>query len=131
MQTNDAAPALFEAPKTHQYGQGALEKSVTTSIDAIRATIGIKPAKEFLAQTAIELARSIDKGNVKGRAVANESAALLQTMEILDPPTAETADPDSLPADLREFMNAFAQRPHAPEIQSADGEALSGVGAAA
>jgi len=130
MQTNDAAPALFDAPNTARYGQGELEKSVRESIAAIRTGIGIKPAKEFLAQTAIELARSIDKGNVKGRAVANESAALLQTMEILDPPT-EATDPDALPDDLKEFMNAFSASPIKPELSSDDGEALPRLGGAA
>jgi hypothetical protein len=123
MHQNEAAPALFEAPRLPTYGQGPLERSVTASIDAIRASIGIKPAKEFLAQTAIELARNIDKGNIKGRAVANESATLLQTMEILDPPT-DAADPDALPEDLKEFLNAFSAKPIKPELPSPDGGAL-------
>jgi hypothetical protein len=129
MQTNDAAPALFDAPNTARYGQGELEKAVRESIDAIKAGIGIKPAKLFLAQTAIELARSIDKGNAKGRAVANESAALLQTMEILDPPS-EATDPDALPEDLKEFMNAFSASPIKPDLSAHDGASLPGLGGA-
>ena len=130
MQTNDAAPALFDAPDTPRYGQGALEIAVRASIEDIKATVGIKPAKMFLAQTAIELARSIDKGNMKGRAVANESAALLQTMEILDPPT-DAADPDALPDDLREFMHAFSSSPRQPDLSTDDGTPLPRIGATA
>lgn len=129
MHTNDEAPALFDAPKAGGYGQGALEKSVRESIDAIKAGIGIKPAKMFLAQTAIELARSIDKGNMKGRAVANESAALLQTMEILDPP-AEDAGAGDLPPALKEFMDAFSSKPRKPDLPTDDGAPLSRLGAA-
>ena len=130
MQTNDAAPALFDAPDSPRYGQGALEIAVRASIEDIKAGVGIKPAKMFLAQTAIELARSIDKGNMKGRAVANESAALLQTMELLDPPT-DAADPDALPDDLREFMNAFSASPRQPDLSADDGAPLSRLGATA
>ena len=129
MQTDDAAPALFDPPKAGLYGQGALEKSVRESIDAIKAGVGIKPAKLFLAQTAIELARSIDKGNMKGRAVANESAALLATMELLDPPT-EATDPDALPEDLKEFMNAFSASPVKPDLSAHDGAPLPRLGGA-
>lgn len=130
MQTDDAAPALFDAPETPRFGQGALEISVRASIEDIKATIGIKPAKMFLAQTAIELARSIDKGNMKGRAVANESAALLQTMEILDPP-ADATDPGALPPALKEFMDAFSSKPRKPDLSTDDGAPLPRPSAAA
>lgn len=132
MQTDDAAPALFEAPKpAHIYGQGELEKAVRQSIEEIKAGAGIKPARLFLAHTAIELAKSIDKGNAKGRAVANEAAQLVSTMELLDPVEEAGTDPDTLPADLREFMNAFSASPRKPDLPTDDGAPLSGVGPAA
>ncbi|MHA7293689.1 hypothetical protein [Arthrobacter sp. HLT1-21] len=67
----------------------------------------------FLAQTALELAQSIAKGNMKGRAVAQESAQLVATLEILDPPDTGP-DAGDIPADLREFLDAFESRPAIP-----------------
>lgn len=134
MQTDDAAPALFDAPESAgnsgRYGESELEKSVRESIEAIKAERGISKAKMFLAQTAIELARSIAKGNAKGRAVANESAQLVATLELLDPTTDAGEDPDSLPEDLKRLVDAFAQRPTAPALSSDDGPALPRLGAA-
>lgn len=119
-----AAPALFVMAEP-PHGLSAIEKSVKSSLDAIAAGPGIPPSKMFLAQTAMELARSIDKGNGKGRAVANESAQLVATLEILDPPQIETASKDSWPAGLRKFMEAFGtnpalSRPGAPEVRDSE-----------
>lgn len=134
MQPNEEPPALFEPPEpatnSAGYGLSAIEKSVFESIEAIKAERGISPSRMFLAQTAMELARNIHRGNMKGRAVAHESAQLVATLEILDPP-AEDAGTDSLPDDLKEFMNAFSSRPVQPGIPGSDGTALSGVGSAA
>lgn len=127
MHPDESAPALFAAPDTPRYGESELEKSVRESIAAIIAGVGIKPSKMFLAQTAIELARSIAKGNAKGRAVANESAQLVATLELLDPTTDAGDDPDALPEDLKRLVDAFAQRPAVPSL---DGAALPRLGAA-
>jgi hypothetical protein len=132
MHTNDAAPALFETPANSAgYGLSAIEKSVFDSIEAIRAERGIPASRAFLAQTAMELARNIHKGNMKGRAVAHESAQLVATLEILDPVTDAGEDPDALPADLRRLIDAFASKPEAPALPSDDGEALPRLGATA
>jgi len=134
MHADDTAPALFAAPEpAHNsagYGYSAIEKSVLDSIDAIRAERGISKSREFLAQTAMELARNIHKGNMKGRAVAHESAQLVATLELLDPTTDAGDDPDALPDDLKRLVDAFAQRPVAPALPSDDGAALPRIGAA-
>lgn len=129
---NDATPALFDAPQNSAgYGLSAIEKSVFDSIEAIKLERGITPARMFLAQTAMELARNIHKGNMKGRAVAHESAQLVATLELLDPADEQSTDPDSLPPELREFMNAFSASPRKPDLSEDDGAPLSGTGAAA
>jgi hypothetical protein len=125
MHENTDAPALFEPPEPARnsagYGLSAIEKSVFDSIEAIKQVRGITPSRMFLAQTAMELARNIHRGNMKGRAVAHESAQLVATLDLLDPVDDEATDNESLPADLKEFMNAFASKPVLP---SADGAAL-------
>lgn len=128
MHPDPEPPALFDAEPARNsagYGLSAIEKSVFESIEAIRAEKGIGKSKEFLAQTAMELARNIHKGNQKGRAVAHESAQLVATLELLDPPNEDAGDLASLPADLRDFLNAFSTAPVKPGISSPDGVALS------
>lgn len=108
--TAEAPPeeALFSLNPSG-YPESEMEKSVKASIQAINADRPIPPARMFLAQTAIELARSISKGNQKGRAVAMESAQLVATLELLNP--TEEAGPDDLPDDLRAIIDAFAASP--------------------
>lgn len=91
-------------------GESAMEKSVRQSIAAIHSERPIPPARMFLAQTALELARSISKGNQKGRAVAMESAQLVATLDLLNPPE-DAGSADDLPEDLKELLNAFASKP--------------------
>jgi len=134
MHPDTEPPALFEPPEPARnsagYGLSAIEKSVFDSIEAIRATKpgGISASKQFLAQTAMELARNIHRGNMKGRAVAHESAQLVATLELLDPPTEDTGDVENLPADLRDFLNAFSAAPIKPGIPSTYGVALPRAG---
>jgi len=106
--TTTTAPegALFDLNP----GESAMEKSVRESIEAIDAQKPIPASRRFLIQAAIELARSISKGNQKGRAVAMESAQLVATLELLDP-TEDATDPDALPDDLKDLLHAFAAKP--------------------
>ncbi|MFF5793957.1 hypothetical protein ACFY5D_18085 [Paeniglutamicibacter sp. NPDC012692] len=109
----DPTQALFELEKPEERAS-SIEKSVYASIEAIRATAGIPASKEFLAQTAMELARSIYKGNLKGRAVAQESAQLVATLELLEPVDDAADDTNSLPDDVRKLFDAFAASPALP-----------------
>lgn len=111
-QNEPPATTLFEM-EMPAYGLSPIEKSVKASLDAIAAGPGIPASKMFLAQTAMELARSIDKGNGKGRAVAQESAQLVATLEILDPPTTDAAEED-VPPILRKILDAFGTKPAVP-----------------
>lgn len=112
-ENNGSAEALFELEKPKQ-GASSIEKSVFASIEAIRTTAGIPASKEFLAQTAMELARSIHMGNNKGRAVAQESAQLVATLELLEPADDAGDDTDNLPAELKKLFDAFAAKPALP-----------------
>jgi hypothetical protein len=128
MHPDTEPPALFEPPEPARnsagYGLSAIEKSVFDSIEAIRAEKGIGASKAFLAQTAMELARNIHRGNMKGRAVAHESAQLVATLELLDPPAEDAGAVENLPADLRDFLNAFSAAPIKPGISSPNGVSL-------
>ena len=110
MSTQTAADGTLFSLDPAGYGESAMEKSVRASIEAINAERPIPPARMFLAQTAMELARSISKGNQKGRAVAMESAQLVATLELLNP-TDDDPSGDELPAELKDLMNAFASSP--------------------
>lgn len=110
MTTQTAPEGTLFSMDASGYGESAMEKSVRASIDAIHAEKPIPPARRFLAQTAMELARSISKGNQKGRAVAMESAQLVATLELLNP-TDDGPDGDELPQELKDLVHAFASRP--------------------
>ena len=109
MTTETAEAGALFALDSPQYGESAMEKSVRESIAAIDAAKPIPTTRKFLAQAAMELARSISKGNQKGRAVAMESAQLVATLELLNP-TDDTPAGD-LPAELKAIMDAFAASP--------------------
>lgn len=109
MQGETAQSSLFSVPAP-DYRPGELEASVIESLEAIENDIGIPPARKFLAHTARQLARSIDKGNGKGRAVANESQQLVATMELLNP-TPEDAGTAQLTPELKALLDAFAAPP--------------------
>lgn len=113
MTTATAPEGTLFTMDANGYGESAMEKSVRASIDAIHAERPIPPARRFLAQTAMELARSISKGNQKGRAVAMESAQLVATLELLNP-TDDGPDGDELPAELKDLIDAFASKPVHP-----------------
>ena len=73
------------------YGQGPTETETRTAIEEIESEAGeLKGAKRTIKQLAISLAISIDKGNAKGRAVANEAGQLFEMMQHLAP--ADDAD---------------------------------------
>lgn len=104
-----AEPDALFALNPPEIGESAMEKSVRESIAAIHAERPISATKMFLAQTAIELARSISKGNMKGRAVAMESAQLVATLDLLNP--ADEENTDDLPPELKALLDAFSASP--------------------
>lgn len=110
MTTETAEDGALFALNPPEIGESAMEKSVRESIAAIDAERPIPPARKFLAQAAMELARSINKGNQKGRAVAMESAQLVATLELLNP-TDAGPDAGELPDDLKALLDAFAASP--------------------
>jgi hypothetical protein len=107
------------------FGQGPTETETRAAIAEIEAEAGtLTGAKRTIKQLAISLAISIDKGNTKGRAVANEAGQLFEMMQHLAP----AADPDGAADDshltpetkrLLDALAAPAQLDAAPEGDAA------------
>ncbi|WP_349866840.1 hypothetical protein [Leifsonia sp. WHRI 6310E] len=109
------------------FGQGATEKETREAIAEIEQESGaLKGAKRTIKQLAISLAISIDKGNTKGRAVANEAGQLFEMMQHLAPATdAEGAGDDShLTPETRRLLDALAAPAQLDAAPEGDAEGL-------
>jgi hypothetical protein len=90
-----------------------MERQTKTTLSELNELAPFSSANRMVAQICVSLARNIDAGNVKGRAIANEAAqlvAMLQTVQGLD--NAEVA---ALPPELLELMQAFTSQPQVTE----------------
>jgi hypothetical protein len=65
----------------------------------------------MLAQLCRSLAHSIDAGNRKGRAIANESAQLQATLRVVQGLDVDELPTGQLPPELAELLAAFSTRP--------------------
>lgn len=92
-------------------GAGDMERQTFRSIEAIKEARPLSPGEQMYTMLALALARNIDAGNRKGRAIANEALQLVAVMQLLEPQPESLADPDNLPPDLRSFLDAFATAP--------------------
>lgn len=91
------------------YGQGPTEREIRASIAEIEQHAPMTGVKRTVKQLAISLAISIDRGNTKGRAVANESAQLFAMMQQLDPvDETAVADDAHLTPETRRLLDALA-----------------------
>jgi len=100
------------------YGQGATETETRAAITEIESTGVLTGARRTIKQLCIALAVSIDKGNVKGRAIANEAGQLFAMMSQLDPTEAAATGSSSLTPETERLFNGFARGPvleHDPE----------------
>lgn len=90
-----------------------LEKSVAKAVQTI---INLKP-DDFMApalgELAMDLATNIAKGNIKGRAIANEAQQLATVLEQLRGEDA-TEDGAHLPQGVIDFVSAMQSRPAQP-----------------
>lgn len=96
--------------KTSYFGAGETENEIRVAIDEIEAVTPLTGVKRSAKRIAISLAKSIDRGNAKGRAVANEAAQLFQMMMQLAPAEDPSAVQDDahLTPETRRLLDALA-----------------------
>lgn len=91
-----------------------LEKSVQAAI-MDRVDAGADAFVLATAELAMSLATNVAKGNVKGRAIANEATALRESLASLQADrldaVADEANAALLPANVTDFTAALALRP--------------------
>ena len=112
-------------PNPGGFGQGATESETRAAIREISVENPLSGIRRTLAQSAIALAISIDRGNNKGRSVANDVQQLVAIMMQLAP--AETddgpVDDSHLTPETRRLLDALAapaQLDAAPEGDPAE-----------
>lgn len=122
-----ALPGLENGPETTAfggfYGAGITESETRAAITELEEENGpLTGAKRITKQLALSLAASIDKGNLKGRAIANEAGQLFLMMQQLAPAEAEEADDSGFSPQMKRLLNALeapAQFDTAPEGDAA------------
>lgn len=98
------------------FGMMATESRAIRTLEQLHAARAFTPAQELLAETARALARNIDRGNLKGRAIGNEAMQLAAVLaQLVDVDT----DPDAgavsnLPPAAAALLEALGTRPPAP-----------------
>ncbi|WP_314148230.1 hypothetical protein [uncultured Leifsonia sp.] len=92
------------------YGQGPTERETRQAIAEIEELSPLTGARRTLKQLAISLAISIDKGNAKGRAIANEAGQLFEMMNHLSPAGDDGDDPDDskLTSETKALLTTYA-----------------------
>ena len=96
---------------TGNYGQGPTELETRAAITEIEVAAALTGARRTIKQLCIALAMSIDKGNNKGRAIANEAAQLFAMMTQLDPTEADAGTTGSLSPETERLFSGFARGP--------------------
>lgn len=97
------------------YGQGPTETEIRAAIQEIELKAPLTGARRAVKQMAISLAISIDKGNAKGRAIANEAGQLFDLMQHLAPADDGDAGESNLTDETQKLLAAYAApaQPHA------------------
>ncbi len=107
------------------WGHGLMETETRAAIAEIEAETPLTGAKRVTKQLAISVAASIDAGNRKGRAVANEAAQLFAIMQQLAPAVDDgPADDSHLTPETRRLLDALAAPAQLDEAPVRDGEGL-------
>lgn len=93
-----------------RYGEGDTERETRAALAEIEEDTPLTGVKRTAKTLALSLARSIDAGNAKGRAVANEAAQLFAMMQQLAPAEdpADAGDDSHLTPETRRLLDAFA-----------------------
>jgi hypothetical protein len=113
MSEETALPGLEKSPGNSvihgMFGAGPTESETRAAIAEIEDEFGpITGAKRTVKQIAVSLAQSIDKGNNKGRAIANEASQLFLMMQQLAPPEVDAPDDSALSPELKRLLDVFA-----------------------
>lgn len=90
---------------------GEQEETIREFVAALRQKAPLTSRQNALAATCLSLARNIDSGNGKGRAIANETAQLIATLDLLDPPALSDPETKDYPEDVRLLLEAFGGLP--------------------
>lgn len=109
------------------FGQGPTESETRAAIEEIEADAGeLRGAKRTIKQLAISLAISVDKGNTKGRAVAQEAGQLFEMMRHLAPPEdpAGPGDESNLTPETKRLLDALAAPAQLDAAPEGDAEGL-------
>lgn len=96
---------------TGNFGQGSTETDTRTALAEIEDGTPFTGSKRTIKQLCIALAMSIDKGNTKGRAIANEAAQLFAMMTQLDPTDGPELGSSTLDPETERLFNGFASGP--------------------
>ncbi|WP_104136588.1 hypothetical protein [Cryobacterium sp. Y62] len=110
---------------TGNYGQGPTELETRAAIAEIEVAAQLTGARRTIKQLCIALAVSIDKGNTKGRAIANEAGQLFAMMNQLDPSETDAGGLGTLTPETERLFNGFARGPIL-ESEPADADAPPG-----
>lgn len=100
-----------------------MEQVTRVALAEIAAGSPLKGKRAAQAQIAMALARNIDRGNSKGRAIANEAMQLQAVLDALSP-DGDEADTDNLPQELRELIAVFGSAPRISPAPVRDAEEL-------
>lgn len=96
---------------TGNYGQGPTELETRAAIVEIETAAPLTGSRRTIKQLCIALAVSIDKGNTKGRAIANEAGQLFAMMTQLDPTETDAGSSSTLTPETERLFNGFARGP--------------------
>ncbi len=106
-------PGLFDLPGTEAGAIGEMEREAREQLNAMHDSRAFTAHQQVIAKVAISLARNIDRGNLKGRAIGNEATQLVASMQLL---AGEEIDPNAegtlgIPAETERFLHALTQPP--------------------
>ena len=101
-QQAETLPLFGDVSRTNsQYGAGPLEASTIAELEEINAADPLDAAGRMTSQICLALAKNIDAGNRKGRAIANEANQLALLLASLRPGLDDENANESIPADVR------------------------------
>lgn len=108
---NAGQTTLWDDPEGMKFGSNPTEKAVMTALEELHTKDSFTGAQKALAQICVSLARSIDLGNNKGRAVANEATQLAALIDRLAGVETEEIDDSNIPEATRRLMDALESPP--------------------
>jgi hypothetical protein len=118
MSDETTLPGFDEPPQSggnHPlFGEGATEMETRLAIAEIEASKPITGSRRTVKQLCLSLAKSIDRGNTKGRAIANEAAQLFAMMQVLEPAEEAAGDVSDLSPETQALFDLFSTRPQPP-----------------